>query len=117
METTEPTTGEKQSIILPDINGPQHQHDVGSTSIGANPQNEELVRNLIQKHVQDQSKVMENDLMERYGNLPPSLASTLLNMPTNIYIESVAKQYNYNQAMLTAELLKRNERMNQEAIA
>ena len=38
-------------------------------------------------------------------------------MPTNIYVDSALPKYNYSQAMLTAELLKRNLRLNQEPIA
>ena len=56
--------------------------------------------------------VLEQQAQGTHANLPASLANTLLHLPTNIYVDSSLPKYNYSQAMLTAELLKRNHRLN-----
>ena len=56
--------------------------------------------------------VLEQQAQGTHANLPASLANTLLHLPTNIYVDSSLPKYNYSQAMLTAELLKRNLRLN-----
>ena len=60
--------------------------------------------------------MLESNGASNYANLPASLTSSLLNLPTNIYIDSSLQKYNYSSSMLTAELLRRNNRLNQEPI-
>ena len=60
--------------------------------------------------------MLDSNGASNYANLPAALTSALLNLPTNIYIDSSLQKYNYSASMLTAELLRRNHRLNQEPI-
>ena len=85
-------------------------------------QNDFLLRNLISQHIvsDQQSKKLESQVIasENAGKPPPKtpINSALSHLYSADPSGKPLPKFNYDQALMTAELLKRNHRLNKETI-